>query len=142
MTGGIKRTPADDWFSKCVRERTNWICEKCGKNCQHNHAALQCSHSFSRRHRTIRWCGENAQALCFTCHRWYEGNPPESGKWLENKILGTEMLEILIEKKNNKVKVPKIEEKKIAKHYKAEYEKMQEKRANGVTGRIEFDSWQ
>ncbi|MDG6880963.1 Bacteriophage Lambda NinG protein [Phocoenobacter uteri] len=137
----IKRTPADDYFSKCVRARTNYTCERCGKQYDKSSAGLHCSHNFSRRHRTIRWCKENALALCFSCHSWYEGNPPDSGVWLEEK-LGIGAVEILREKMNSKMKVPKTEEKDIAKHYREELKKIEKARANGVCGIVEFESWQ
>ena len=43
---------------------------------------------------------------------------------------------------NSRVKVSKIEEKEIAKHYREQLKIMQEKRAAGEEGRIEFESWQ
>lgn len=137
----IKRTPADDYFSKCVRARTDYVCERCGKQYDKSSTGLHCSHNYSRRHRTIRWCKENALALCFGCHQWYEGNPPESGRWLENK-LGKGTIQLLEEKKNAKIKVPKFEEKEIAKHYREELKKIQEKRNQGEQGYIDFISWQ
>jgi hypothetical protein len=50
-------------------------------------------------------------------------------------------MEIVREKARSIVKIPKSEEKEIAAHYKAEFERMQKMRANGVTGRIEFDNY-
>lgn len=138
---GIKRNPADDSFSKCVRERANWMCERCSKKYPENSSGLHCSHNFSRRHRTVRWHGDNALALCFACHQWFGGNPYESGRWLE-KMLGETRLEMLIDAKNGKHKVPKAEEKDIAKHYREQLKIMQAKRKNGEMGRIEFESWQ
>ena len=137
----IKRTPADDYFSKCVRARTDYVCERCGKQYYKSSTGLHCSHNYSRRHRTIRWCKENALALCFGCHQWYEVNPPESGRWLENK-LGKGTIQLLEENKNAKIKVPKFEEKEIAKHYREELKKIQEKRNQGEQGYIDFISWQ
>lgn len=137
----IKRTPADDYFSKCVRERVNYRCERCGKQYDKSSTGLHCSHNYSRRHRTIRWCKENALALCFSCHSWYEGNPPESGRWLVEKI-GETNHEILREKMRSNIKVSKQEENDIAKHYKNELEKMQQRRLNGEVGDLDFTSWQ
>ena len=79
---GLKRSPADEAFSKCVRERANYCCERCGKGYDASSTGLHCSHHFSRRHRSIRWCGDNAMALCYACHEWYGGNPADSGAWL------------------------------------------------------------
>ena len=57
-------------------------------------------------------------------------------------MFGQDREEILIEKRNSRLKVPKIEEKNIAKHYRDELKKIQEKRTEGETGYIDFVSWQ
>ena len=110
----MKRTPADAAFSEIVREIHDYTCERCGKQ-----GRMECSHVHSRRHRTIRWCLLNANCLCNGCHRWWHENPTESGKWFERKF-GEDRVDILLEKKENKIKVPKSEDKLIAKHYKKE----------------------
>ena len=138
---GIKRTPADDAFSKCVRERNDYICERCNAVHQRGSGGLHCSHIYSRSHRTIRWAGDNAQALCFACHQWYGKNPADSGLWI-NDLMGEGCMAILREKLNSKVKVPKIEEKDIAKHYREQLRILEKRRAEGETGRIEFESYQ
>ena len=48
----------------------------------------------------------------------------------------------MIEKMNNRQKVPKIEEKDIAKHYREELKKILAKRDSGETGYIDFVSYQ
>lgn len=137
----MKHSPADAAFSKCVRERNDWICERCGKQYEKGSMGLHCSHIYSRRHRTIRWAGDNAQALCFSCHQWYGGNPADSGLWLQD-LLGEGHIAILREKRDSMVKVPKTEEKDIAKHYREQLRILEQQRAEGETGRIEFESYQ
>ena len=137
----MKISPADTWFSRCVREAAGWACLRCGKQHEENSTGLHNSHIFSRRHRTIRWCKDNTQALCFSCHQWFGGNPVESGRWVE-EIAGTGLISLLIEKKNSNVKVSKLEEKEIAKFYKKEWEKLRQRRAEGETGKLDFESWQ
>lgn len=138
---GIKITQADRYFSKCVRAANNYICERCRAVHNKSSTGLHCSHIFGRRHKTIRWCKDNAQSLCFSCHQWFGENPADSGKWLE-EILGEGYLQILREKRDSGVKVSKLEEKDIAKHYKKELALIEEKRASGEVGYIEFESWQ
>ena len=138
---GVKRTPADDAFSKCVRERADYTCERCGAVHQKGSMGLHCSHIYSRRHRTIRWAGDNAQALCFACHKWYGESPADSGLWI-NDLMGEGAMAILREKRDSMVKVPKTEEKDIAKHYREQLRILEQQRAEGVTGRIEFESYQ
>jgi hypothetical protein len=137
----MKTSTADSYFSKCVRASNDYVCERCKKQYDKSSSGLHCSHNFSRRHRTVRWCKENTLPLCFACHQWFGGEPLESGKWLENYI-GIGMVEMLIEKKNSKVKVSKLEEKEISDHYRKELKKIEAKRASGETGVIEFDSYQ
>lgn len=137
----MKTSPADAAFSKCVRARADYTCERCGAVHNQSSMGLHCSHIFSRRHRTIRWCGENAQALCFKCHHWYGGNPADSGKWI-TELIGDGALELIREKMDQRVKVPKTEEKQIAAHYRAELKRIQQARDDGQTGRVEFESWQ
>ena len=137
----IKIKPADTAFSQCVRERSDWKCESCGKQYEENSQGLHCSHFYSRRHRTIRWAGDNAASHCFSCHQRLGGNPIEFAQWIENH-LGESGVEILKEKRNSLVKVSKIEEKEIAAHYRNELKKLKQRRIEGETGRIEFESWQ
>ena len=138
---GVKIKPADAAFSKCVRERNDWTCERCGKKYEENSMGLHCSHIFGRRARTIRWCGDNAQALCFSCHKWYGENPADSGAWVTN-LLGEGHMDLLREKRESMVKVSKLEEKEIAKHYRKQLEIMKKIRWEGRIGRIEFESYQ
>jgi hypothetical protein len=56
--------------------------------------------------------------------------------------LGDGVIGILREKMARRVKVPKAEEAEIAAHYRKELARMQALRKQGVTGRIEFESWQ
>jgi hypothetical protein len=137
----MKHSPADAAFSKCVRERADWTCERCGTKYEKGSMGLHCSHIFSRRHRTIRWDGMNAQALCFSCHNWYGGNPADSGVWVTD-LLGEGHMALLREKRESGVKIPKTEEKLIAKHYKKELEKIERARIEGQFGRVEFQSYQ
>jgi len=114
----MKRSPADKAFSEVIREIHEYTCERCGKV-----GRMECSHIHSRRHRTIRWCLLNANCLCGGCHRWWHENPTESGKWFE-RTFGEYRVDVLLEKKENKVKVTKMEEKEIAKYYRKELNKM------------------
>jgi len=129
----MKLKAADTWFSKCVRKAANYTCQRCEKQYQEGDTGLHCSHIFSRRHRTIRWCWDNAQALCYSCHQWYGGNPVDSGKWITS-LYGEGYMELLREKMNSKTKVSKIEEKEIAKHYRDQF--------NNMEPGDDFESWQ
>ncbi len=107
----MKISAADKWFSLCIREASNYTCVTCGKM-----GRVECSHVYSRRHRTIRWDVENAMSQCNGCHRSWHESPLKSFAWFESEF-GAGRIELLREKMNNKVKVSKAEEKEIAKHY-------------------------
>jgi hypothetical protein len=79
--------------------------------------------------------------LCFGCHQWFGGNPADSGQWLEQEI-GEGAIQVLREKRDSKLKVPKLEEKDIAKHYREQLKEIEKKRDSGQTGYIDFESWQ
>ena len=120
----IKKSAADIAFSKCVRAQAKYTCVRCGAVHDKSSSGLHCSHNFGRRHRTIRWCKENALSLCFGCHQWFGENPADSGLWLE-KLLGSGVIDILREKRDSGVKVSKLEERDIAKHYRAELKRIE-----------------
>lgn len=137
----VKRKPSDVAFSKCVREASDWTCERCDSRYEKGAQGLHCSHIYSRRHRTIRWSAMNAQALCYSCHEWFGGNPADSGLWVRN-LLGEGHFQLLEEKRDCKVKVSKLEEKEIAAHYRKQLKILEERRAAGETGKLDFESWQ
>ena len=137
----IKRSPADAEFSKCIRAAANYSCEKCGTQYDKSSTGLHCSHNYSRRHKTIRWCVDNALSLCFHCHQWFGSNPADSGEWLTN-LISADTIQTLRIKRDSGIKVPKTELPLIAKHYRAELKRIEKERSTGRTGKIEIDSYQ
>ena len=133
----MQRSSADIWFSKCVRAAADNTCARCGIQRER----MECSHIHGRRHRTVRWDKLNAVCKCHACHRWWHENPTEGSLWFQ-KHKGQYMIDLLMEKKNLKLKVPKGEEKEIAKHYQNEFKQIEEKRAAGTGGYIDFVSYQ
>ena len=130
----MKISQADKWFSKCIKKAGRWTCLRCKKQYQETDArGLDCSHVFGRRHRTVRWCKDNAKPLCMGCHRWWHENPTESGNWLID-LWGEGHFQLLREKRDSGIKVSKLEEKDIAKHYKSQFENMEDG--------DDFESWQ
>ena len=135
--GGIKRTPADIAFSKTVREANDYVCEYCGIQGRSSPSTMDLSHYFGRRHRSTRWEPLNAFCLCRGCHNKLGESPHDHATWAR-KMLGEGAYKILVEKKNQIVKIPKTEEKAIAKHYREEYKKLLARRAAGATGKLNF----
>ncbi len=141
----IKLNPADVAFAKCVREAANHTCLRCGirkpPTGTRGSDGMECSHVFSRRHRTIRWAKENAKCLCSAHHRWWHENPVDAAKWYES-LVGESHLALLREKRDSMIKVSKDEEKLIAKHYRSELRKLEQRRKDGETGQLDFTSYQ
>jgi hypothetical protein len=133
----MKISTADKYFSLCIREAANHTCEWCGRT----GIRMECSHVYSRRHRTIRWDAMNAVCKCNGCHKKWHESPLAAFAWFESEF-GSGRVELLREKMRNRVKVSKMEEKEIAAHYRKELKKIEVKRASGDTGVIEFDSYQ
>ena len=137
---GIKTTSADQWFSRCVRERAEWKCERCGT--QYDSSAgqgLDCSHYYSRADQSIRHYPLNAMAHCRGCHQWLSGRPEEFRK-LWHSVYGDSLDELLINRANlTRGRAIKRSLKAVAKHYREQYDQMQALRECGARGRIEFE---
>lgn len=140
----MKTTPADMWFSRCVRERAGWTCERCHKQYTPPTQALHCSHYIGRGNWAVRFEPLNALALCYGCHQLM-GSARGSHDELYERIFGKAAAEIVEEKAKDATLAKQYRRTKgigeIAEHYKAEYERMMALRAEGVTGRLEFVSY-
>lgn len=140
----IKRNKWDKVFSDCVRERASWHCEDCGKWFGDNTGGLDCSHYRSRRHYATRFDPDNAIAQCKGCHQFGDGFT--FGVFKRVKGIRTDKdpveLEALLEEKSNQtVKRRDYECPEMLAHYKDQLKIMQEKRANGDDGYIDFEGW-
>lgn len=120
----IKRTEADKWFSKCVRERDGWACRHCGAHYPKGSRGLECAHIHSRRHKSVRWWPDNAIALCTHCHFEFTGEPLEFARWL-TMTLGDRHLDALRRERDIPRQVRKQDRSAITKHYRDEYHRMQ-----------------
>ncbi len=142
---GLKITPADRWFSKCIREASDWTCVVCLKKYPENSQALHCSHYFSRRHNSIRHDPENAVSMCFGCHSRLGGDPDDFRSWMVFHS-GEDLVTNLRAKRNDTAlaKLVKKNQKLIATHFQAEYARLKDLRAAGAVGQLEirgfFDS--
>ena len=132
----IKISAADKAFSDALRAAHDHTCEMCGIQ-----GRMETSHVFSRRHRGLRWSTINANCLCNGCHRKWHESPLAAASWFR-RTFGEGRWQLLEEKRNQVCKVPKSEEKEIAKHYRQQLKIIEAKRAEGQTGFIDFESWQ
>ncbi len=77
----IKIDPADRAFSLFVRTRDNWTCQRCHRKYEPPTQALHCSHFQGRGKEATRFDEENADAMCYGCHRYFTANPAEHYQW-------------------------------------------------------------
>lgn len=136
----IKVTPADKWFSLCVRERADWTCERCGKSYHHDPGRLQCSHVYSRRWASIRHHPLNAMALDYACHRHVGENPIDHVE-LYLKVFGQDAYDEIRRLKEVIVRKRDRPDREVARHLKSEYDRLKEARLAGESGRVEFEGY-
>lgn len=147
----IKITPADKWFSSCVRIRTNWTCEYAGTYFPDptKRMGLHCSHYKGRGNWSVRFDPVNAFSHSYGSHSKFESNPDEFRLWVISQI-GEGSHELLLERANDIYlgreyrKANKLKEGRttvLAAHYRREFERMEEMRNDGVIDRIEFEAF-
>ena len=133
-------TPADVAFSLCVRERAEWRCENCGTQHNPSSVGLGCSHHHGRGNWSIRFSPLNGESLCTACHYAVGGTEER-----RQEVLTKQEQDILWELKADTNLGREYKRTKgkgaVAKHYRDEFKRMQDLRASGVTGRIEFVGW-
>ena len=97
--GKAKIFPSDREWSKYIRTRDMWTCQRCSKQYDPPTSALHCSHFWSRGNWSVRFDEDNTEALCYGCHSYLGGNPVEFHKYYLEK-LGQERFDALEKRKN------------------------------------------
>ena len=82
---GIKRRQSDILYSKYLRKKRNYICEKCGRYFPEG-IGLQVSHFYTRKYESVRFDEENTDILCFTDHMFFEQNPAHYAEWKQKRM--------------------------------------------------------
>lgn len=139
-TGGIKRTAADDWFSKCVRERAGWKCEICGNQHPEEKApGLDCAHIWGRRNYSTRFDPDNAIAACMACHIRFDGDSDLKVKVTEG-VFGQGHYDVLRNRANNTSlgKEYRRALKDVSRHFREEYRRLRADRVWYRDMRLEF----
>ncbi len=95
----VRISKVDKLFSDWIRERDGWKCQRCGKwydkTDSYQRMGIHCSHFWGRSNKATRFDPQNAEALCYGCHRLWEGNKMGAYKELKIKQLGQEGYEAL-----------------------------------------------
>ena len=87
MFGQIKIRPTDAYFSKALRKKRGYRCEKCGRQYQEGERNFGVSHYWGRRHENTRFDENNCDVLCnMPCHQNFEENPYAYHEWKLKKI--------------------------------------------------------
>lgn len=121
----LKLFPSVVIFSKYIRTRDNWTCQRCFKQYDPPTTALHCSHFWTRGNWSVRFDEDNCEALCYGCHRHLGSNPVLH---MEHKLakLGEKRFDALRDRRNRSLKSG---EKKylLSKEFRSEVSKKLEK---------------
>ena len=77
----IRISKLDRLFSKVIRTRDGWTCQRCHKSYPPPTNALHCAHIFTRSKKSTRFDEANAVAWCYGCHSYMDRNPLEKHAW-------------------------------------------------------------
>lgn len=80
MFGRIKLRRADILYSRYLRAKRGYKCEKCGVY-KPEGKGLQISHFHGRRKESVRFDEENTDVLCVSCHMYFESHKTEYEVW-------------------------------------------------------------
>lgn len=111
----MKRSPLDILFSKYIRTRDKWTCQRCFKEYKPPTKALDCSHYHGRAKKSVRFDEMNCCTQCRGCHSWLTAHPEEHRNFVIKRI-GQKQFDLLMIRANTS-KRPDIELLKI--YYKA-----------------------
>ncbi len=137
----MKRSKLDIVFSKLVRERAEWTCERCKKVYEvGRRQGLDCSHFYGRRHRSTRWHPDNAFAHCRGCHQ-YLGSNPAIFDGFARAELGETRYNWLMRRHNQTMKYTKADLEDMYQHYRSQLIYLEKRRMKGHIGYIDFVSW-
>ena len=98
---GIRRSPADAKFSREIRERDRYTCQRCSAIHLENSQGLHAAHMFTRRTQATRFDPDNAMALCYGCHQFADSHSAEK-EALFRARLGDEAFEALAARAHGK----------------------------------------
>jgi len=91
----IKLDPADIAFSKYIRTRDGWRCQRCHTRYIPPTKALHNSHYFGRARENTRFDPENCDSLCYGCHKFWGSDDKEGYRQFKIKQLGQKRFDLL-----------------------------------------------
>ena len=91
----IKLRKTDILFSKYIRKRDKFTCQRCGTVYPDGGRGLHCSHYWGRGRENTRFDPDNCVALCFGCHHIWGGDGREEYKEFMINRLGQKAYDLL-----------------------------------------------
>ena len=92
----IKLRKTDTMFSKYIRQRDGFTCQRCGKVHPEGGRGLHCSHYWGRGRENTRFDPEDCITLCYGCHRiWGHGDGRDEYANFMRKKLGDTAFDLL-----------------------------------------------
>lgn len=82
----IKIRRADAVFSKWIKIRDKYTCQRCGAVHAVKSRGLHCAHFITRRNEATRFDPDNACALCYGCHSHFHQHPDEHRVFMEEQL--------------------------------------------------------
>lgn len=86
--GKVKIRREDSLFSKYIRNRDKWTCQRCHRTHEEGSRGMHCSHYWSRGKWGTRFDPENCDALCYACHMLWGGDRRSAYTAFKKKQLG------------------------------------------------------
>lgn len=82
----IRISALDKEFSKFIRNRDDWTCQRCNKKYPPPTNSLHSAHFHGRRKKSVRFEPDNACALCFFCHQYFHENPVDHVNFMQVRL--------------------------------------------------------
>lgn len=82
----MKLRKADSVFSKVIKKKRGYKCERCGAIHDEKSRGLHLAHFHGRRKESTRFDEENVDILCYGCHSYFHQNPDEHKAWKKLKL--------------------------------------------------------
>lgn len=115
----------DSLFSKIIKIRDNWTCQKCGTKHHEGSMGLHNSHFIGRANKSTRFEPDNCDSMCFGCHQYLETHKATLYRDWKIEQLGEDRFVQLIQKSNKITKFGKAEAKEMRKVLRVHLQEME-----------------
>lgn len=121
----IKLDPADIAFSRYIRLRDDFTCQRCLKEYDEKAQGLHNSHYFGRGSENTRFDPENCDSLCWGCHQFWGSQDKEAYRDFKIRQLGQKGFDDLVVRSKLKCKKDR---KLVAIVWRREYKLLKDKK--------------